>query len=73
MLASKSKSRGCGTAVAASVRWLDVMIVGVGVEVEVGMEIEVGMEVELMEVEVCTLAEVEVLEGMKLFAGAATL
>jgi hypothetical protein len=73
LLASKSKSRGCGTAVAASVRWLDVMIVGVGVEVEVGMEIEVGMEVELMEVEVCMLAGVEVLAEVELFAGAVTV
>lgn len=49
------------------------MLVGFIEEVEVGMEIEVGMEVEVMEVEVCTLAGVEVLEGIKLFAGAATL
>ena len=37
------------------------------------MIVGVGVEVEVMEVEVCMLAGVEVLEGIKLFAGAATL
>ena len=66
-----SKRRGCGTAVATSVGWLDVMFVIGDVEVDIGTTVEVGAKVEVgVEVEVGMLVGVKVLAGFELFAGA---